>query len=185
MILTHIRQNYYRDTKFESLIPDAPIMIQPGNEDSAQRILRKDEFDTPEYVNAFDQLTSHPNENGDLNPSPFIDTPHGLIDVGYLLLTLGALLHPRTDFPYSDFNIPNIDPASFIADLAFAVFWTGQHEQNGVPHASAPSSAQNLNQADFLAYYNTSAPDQDLLGDIDGFGLSVQWDLIVANLYLR
>lgn len=57
-------------------------------------------------------------------PSPyFYDTTATRIDLGHLLLTVDALLHPRADTPYSDFPVPAIDPASWVADLGIGAVW--------------------------------------------------------------
>jgi hypothetical protein len=123
---------------------------------------------------AYQHLTAQADENarGD-NPSPYIVMPGGeRIDVGHLLLGLDALLHPRTRDPYTTAGIPNIDPSSWVADLGIASVWMTVHEESGSPHDDVvnPPASPNL-----TTYYNKSAPVEDLLGDVDSFGLHAQW----------
>lgn len=95
-------------------------------------------------TDAFSRLNAQANENtiygepfGD-NPSPYIVLPNReTIDVGHLLLTLDGLLHPGSANPYITYDIPTIDPSSWVADVAIAVAWVDQ-EQQGTPNPDAP-----------------------------------------------
>src|SRR5205085_2725155 len=127
-------------------------------------------------------LTAHADENaiGD-NPSPYILLPDGRrADVGHLLLGVDALLHPRTVWPYADYGVPNIDPSSWVADLGFASMWMTQHEESGHSPPGAPVYPSTPNMD---AYFRASAPDEDLLGDVESFGVQEQWGRMAgANL---
>ena len=110
------------------------------------------------------------------NPSPYIiASDDDEIDIGHVLLGLDALLHRTAGRPYSSFGIPNIDPASWVGDLAPAVAWTSIHKKTAKPARDAPKKAVQLVTANFDQYYAWSAPRQDLLGDADGFGMFEQW----------
>ena len=124
---------------------------------------------------AYQHLTARADENaiGD-NPSPYIVLADGSrVDAGHLLLALDALVHPRTSSPYTDYGIASIDPAGFAADLALASFWTTYHQREGKPASDSPIRPANPT---FDVYYRASAPNEDLLGDIDAFSAKAQWD---------
>jgi Domain of unknown function (DUF4157) len=181
-ILTRIRQQYYSGTAFAQLIPDAPmyetipghlitgpsgVPLGPSAYVPSRTIPRT--IDPSVGAAAYSHLTAHADENaiGD-NPSPYIVMPDGSrVDVGHLLLGLDSLLHPRVAEPFASYGIPGIDPASWAADLALASYWTSYHIRNGSP---ASDAAIKPSTADFNAYYNASAPNEDLLGDADAFG---------------
>ena len=172
-IVTRIRVQYYSGLAFERLIPEAnthdivptyspyaPVVIVP-------RTLGPLRHADPE---AYEHLTARADENalGD-NPSPYIVLDNGdEIDVGHLLLGLDALIHPRTSEPYTSYDVPNIDPSSWVADIGIASVWMTQHEESEEPPDDAP---RQLDAPDLDAYYQMSAPEQDLLGDVDSFGL--------------
>jgi len=82
------------------------------------------------------------------------------------------LLHPRVGTPYDAYGIPGIDPANIAADLALASYWTTYHERHSSP---ASDAAVKPATADFDAYYNASAPNEDLLADAESFGTFQQW----------
>jgi len=176
-ILTRTRTRYYSGLKFEQLIPGAPH-TQPSNRmmtiEHGMSIPAPDDprrLDRRIGEAAWSHLTARADENakGD-NPSPFIVMPDkSLIDVGHVLLAVDALLHPITSIPFSSYGIPNIDPADWVADMAFADIWTEQHERNGVPPEDARKKPA---KPDFNTYYEASAPDADLLGDIDAYGIA-------------
>ncbi len=182
-VLTRIRQQYYSGLGFDELIPDAPRMetVRPGRLYTTPSgvpmgpfsyvppDIRQRRFDQRIGAAAYTHLTARANENavGD-NPSPYIVMPDGSrIDVGHLLLGLDSLVHPRTSDPYTAYGIPGIDPASWVADLALASYWTTYHQNNGSPAGDAPVRPTS---ADFNTYYAASAPNEDLLGDADSFG---------------
>jgi hypothetical protein len=187
-ILTRIRQEYYPGDAifpmaFDFLIPDAPIVLHFGLE----AIRRKISIPSPatalpplkkEDPNAYKHLIAKADENAKQdNPSPYIIGPNQeKIDLGHALLGLDALLHPRTSNPFLAFGIPNIDPASWIADLALAVYWT-QTRGDGAPKVYVgEDSSPGGHQKSFDIYYYMSAPDEDLFGDADSFGLFEQWN---------
>jgi hypothetical protein len=105
------------------------------------------------------------------NPSPYLALPSGeQVDVGHVFLTADALLHPETSAPYTSYGVPNIDPASWAADVGIASVWLSLAE-DGSPDSRAPS---NPTPPSADAYWRMSAPEQDLLGDVDGFALKGQ-----------
>ncbi len=180
-IVTRIRVHYYNGWAFERLIPQAhtyDVVNFIDNDygrmsSSTPRVLEKQKIG----ADAYKHLTARADENatGD-NPAPYIRLANNeRIDVGHVLLGLDALLHPIAGSPYTDYNVPNIDPASWVADLGLASVWMMQHKKTGAPPANAPKklSFPNLN-----AYYQMSAPDADLLGDVDSFGTHEQWTTI-------
>ena len=115
------------------------------------------------------RLLAHADENrpGD-NPSPYVLLPNGQrVDIGHVLLSMDALLHPRTASPYTDYDVPNIDPAGWVADVGIATVWL-THAEEGDPHPGAPA---NPPPPSVEAYFRLSAPDEDLLGDVDAFRL--------------
>jgi hypothetical protein len=182
-IVTRIRQLYYSGATLagaDELIPDSPMtetvpawvprrdFLVRGTE-TRRRTVRYGDVSQDTYRH----LTAHADENaiGD-NPSPYILLPDGgRADVGHLLLGVDALLHPRTGWPYADFGVANIGPASWVADLGFASMWMTQHEESG---SSPPSAPVHPPAPDMNAYFRASAPDEDLLGDVESFGVNEQ-----------
>jgi hypothetical protein len=128
-------------------------------------------------ADAYKHLAAHADENAfQANPSPYVKLKNGeQVDVGHLLLGLDALLHttPAED-PYKTFNVPAIDPASWVADVGIAAVWMEQHEVSGTPPDDAPTQ---LSKPDLDAYYKMSAPSEDLLGDVDSFALQRVFEL--------
>jgi hypothetical protein len=180
-ILTRIRQQYYSGIAFRQLIPDAPHSernprsVTTGT-DFVPRLLDRDKVDS----DAFRHLTAKGDENGpQRNPSPFFLRGDEKIDLGHVLLTFDCLLHPKTAAPYTLFGVPSIDPASWIGDLSPASYWTETHQKNGSPGASGDPI--KLASADVDGYYQMSAPDPDLLGDFDGFGVFKQFRLAAGQ----
>jgi Domain of unknown function (DUF4157) len=181
-ILTRIRLLYYgggRDTWFNQqafgqLIPGANSHdIIPTYSQAGPIILPRDPSRAlvdAQNPDAYSHLTARADENGrGDNPSPYILLSNGeRIDLGHLLLGLDALVHPRTSTPYSDYGVPNIDPASFVADLGIGAVWMTQHEESGSPPGNAP---RQLSTPSLDEYYRMSAPTEDLLGDADSFGM--------------
>jgi hypothetical protein len=179
--LTRLRQLYYpgtdpdgltfREVAFDRLLPDAPFKLQNGS----RRILTFAGMNPLFFARLAQHAPENPTPGKPLdNPSPYlIDLTGARVDIGHVLLTLDALLHPRAATPYSDFSIPAIDPASWVADLGIAAVWT---EQSGVPDAPRvlPALVPSGNP-DFDGYFAMSAPDPDLLGDIDGFNIASSW----------
>ena len=140
---------------------------------------------------AFRHLTAKADENGKQdNPSPYFIAGGERIDLGHVLLTLDALLHPSTAKPYTTLGILNIVPASWPADVALGGYWAETHERDGAPGATG--GPLTLPAADVKGYYDMSAPEPDLLGDVDGFGLFTEmsrnagrkFSAIVRGFYL-
>jgi hypothetical protein len=176
-VLTRIRVQYYEGIAFEQLIPGAnthdtsfsstpygPAVASIPRRLSAVRIGREDPA-------AYQHLTARADENalGD-NPSPYIVLPNGeQIDLGHLLLGMDALIHPTTSVPYSSYGVPNIDPSSWVADIGIASVWTTQHTEQRKPPSDSPVQPTS---PDLNVYWAASAPEQDLLGDVDSFGVN-------------
>jgi hypothetical protein len=178
--LARLRQLYYpgtdpdgltiREAAFDHLLPDAPFRLPDGT----RRIL------TPAGMEPifFGRLSQHAPENPTPghpldNPSPYLlDVTGARVDIGHLLLTMDALLHPRAGEPYQTFSVPAIDPASWVADLGIGAVWA---EQDGQPDAPKVLPRRPDGQPDLDGYYKMSAPDADLLGDIDGFNVAAGW----------
>jgi hypothetical protein len=114
------------------------------------------------------------------NPSPYILLQNGkVVDVGHLLLTVDALLHPGSWRPYPDYKVPTIDPASWVADIGIAAMWATTHQWTGRPNEQAPPNMQLSDpptNSQLDEYYKASAPEADLLGNVDGFGLFHNWN---------
>jgi hypothetical protein len=182
-ILSRIRVQYYGSASqgdiiaFDQLIPDAHAFdlvtsMNPyaGGADVTvvPRSLGAVSEDTRRHLHA------HADENreGD-NPSPYLLLPGGeRIDVGHLFLSMDALLHTRTASPYSDYGVPNRDPAGWVADVGIASVWL-THAEEGSPHEDAPRNPQPPTVDE---YFRMSAPDEDLLGDIDAYRAEQQWE---------
>jgi hypothetical protein len=178
-IVTRLRTLYYGGTAFEQLLPNAPYKepdpFSPGH--FVERTVYKGELDKLDK-NAYAILTTKADENGiQDNPSPYLVIPerNEMIDIGHMLLTLDALLHPVSGYPYNDpyYNVPAIDPASWVADIGIGSVWLTL-QGKGTPKEGAPrnlklSSTPTKEEID--AFYKASAPEADILGNVDGFGL--------------
>jgi Domain of unknown function (DUF4157) len=175
-ILSRIRVQYYGSASladisaFSQLIPDARaydvetvVTLRGGARTTVvPRSLGRVPEDTRRHLRA------HADENrvGD-NPSPYLLLPSGeRIDVGHLLLGMDAQLHPRTASPYSDYGVPNVDPAGWVADVGIASVWL-THAEEGHPHKDVPRNPPPPATVD--EYFRMSAPDEDLLGDVDAY----------------
>jgi hypothetical protein len=79
--------------------------------------------------------------------------------------------------PFSAYGVPNIDATSWVADVGMASVWTTRHAE-GAPD---PRVSRRLPAADRDAYFMMSAPDADLLGDIDVFAARAQWALAAGQ----
>ncbi len=184
-IVTRIRLLYYggnRDSyenqkAFHNLIPDAKdtAYVDVGNDSEVTR----DKVGSHIY----NYLTARGNENaiGD-NPSPYIKLRNGeLIDIGHLFLGIDALNHPRTGDPFAAYDVPNIDPATWAADLGIAVVWHVAHLENEKPHPKAPKKAHEMTTPSIAGYYELSAPEVDLLGDVDAFGVKYTMEVLASQ----
>jgi hypothetical protein len=167
-VLSRIRNTYYSGFLVEQLLPDARARggrTLHGNPRLGRTALR--------------HLTARADENGvGDNPAPYLLLPSGeQVDVGHLVLGLDALLHPRTAVPFSAYGVPNIDATGWVADVGMASVWTTKHTE-GEPD---PRASRRLAAADRDAYYRMSAPDADLLGDVDVFALWAAWGLAAGQ----
>jgi hypothetical protein len=167
-LLSRIRNTYYSGFLVEQLLPDARARggcTLHGN----PRLGRT----------AYRHLTARADENGvGDNPAPYLLLPSGeQIDFGHLVLGLDALIHPRTAVPFSTYGVPNIDATGWVADVGMASVWTTKHAE-GEPD---PRASRRLAAADRDAYYRMSAPDADLLGDVDVFALRAHWGLAAGQ----
>ena len=167
-LLSRVRNSYYSGFLVSQLLPDAHAhggRTLHGN----ARLSRT----------AHRHLTARADENGvGDNPSPYLLLPSGeQVDVGHLFLGLEALLHPRTTVPFSAYGVPNIDATGWVADVGMASVWTTRHAE-GDPD---PRVSRRLPAPDRDAYYLMSAPDADLLGDIDVFAMRAQWALAAGQ----
>ena len=88
----------------------------------------------------------------------------------------GGPAPPRTTVPFSAYGVPNIDATGWVADVGMASVWTTRHARRPDPRVSRPLPA-----ADRDAYYLMSAPDADLLGDVDVFAMRAQWALAAGQ----
>src|SRR6266508_3384704 len=167
-LLSRIRNTYYSGFLVEQLLPDARARggrTLHGN----PRLGRT----------AYRHLTARADENGvGDNPAPYLLLPSGeQVDFGHLVLGLDALIHPRTAVPFSAYGVPSIDATGWVADVGMASVWTTKHLE-GEPD---PRVSRRLAAADRDAYYRMSAPDADLLGDVDVFALRAQWGLAAGQ----
>jgi hypothetical protein len=167
-LLSRIRNTWYSGFLVSQLLPDARAhggRTLHGN----PRLGRT----------AYRHLTARADENGaGDNPSPYVLLPSGeQIDIGHLFLGLEALLHPRTTVPFSAYGVPNIDATGWVADVGMASVWTTRHVEVGPD----PRVSRRLPEPDRDAYYLMSAPDADLLGDIDVFAMRAQWALAAGQ----
>jgi len=167
-LLSRVRNSYYSGFLVSQLLPDARAhggRTLHGNARLGRTAHRR--------------LTARADENGvGDNPSPYVLLPSGEhVDVGHLFLGLEALLHPRTTVPFSAYGVPNIDATGWVADIGMASVWTTKHAE-GTPD---PRVSRRLPAPDPDAYYLMSAPDADLLGDIDVFAMRAQWALAAGQ----
>jgi hypothetical protein len=163
-LLSRVRNTYYSGFLVSQLLPDSRAhgaRTLHGN----PRLGRA----------AHRHLTARADENGvGDNPSPYVLLHSGeQVDIGHLFLGLEALLHPRTTVPFSAYGVPNIDATGWVADVGMASVWTTRHAE-GAPD---PRVSRRLPAADRDAYFLMSAPDADLLGDVDVFAMRAQWAL--------
>jgi hypothetical protein len=167
-LLSRIRNTYYSGFLVEQLLPDA--RARGGRTLHGNPLLGRA---------AYRRLTARADENGvGDNPAPYLLLPSGeQVDVGHLVLGLDALLHPRTAVPYSAYGVPNIDATGWVADVGMASVWTTKHAEGGPD----PRASRRLPAADRDAYFRMSAPDADLLGDVDVFALWAHWGLAAGQ----
>ncbi|NJM47005.1 MAG: VCBS repeat-containing protein [Alkalinema sp. RU_4_3] len=195
-ILTRIRNLYYSSPDFQALLPTAPFLerdpivpikynmrtVRQESEEGTRSAI--DNLLYPGVEKAvFQYLSARANENSEIdanipkgdNPSPYIELANGdKIDVGHLLLTVDALQNPTSPI-FNAIGIAAIEPASWIADLSIGDIWASYYKTTGKSiNDKAPKPRQGLTIPDELDFYfEASASKQDLLGDIDGFGLNL------------
>jgi hypothetical protein len=167
-LLSRVRNTYYSGFLVSQLLPDARAhgaRSLHGNPSLGRTAHR--------------HLTARADENGvGDNPSPYVLLPSGeQVDIGHLFLGLEALLHPRTTVPFSTYGVPNIDATGWVADVGMASVWTTKHAAGGPD----PRVSRRLAAPDRHAYYRMSAPDADLLGDVDVFAMRAQWALAAGQ----
>jgi hypothetical protein len=167
-LLSRLRNTYYSGFLVSQLLPDARAhggRTLHGNPRLGRTAHRR--------------LTARADENGvGDNPAPYVLLPSGeQVDIGHLFLGLEALLHPRTTVPFSAYGVPNIDATGWVADVGMASVWTTKHAE-GAPD---PRVSRRLPAPDRDAYYLMSAPDADLLGDVDVFAMRAQWALAAGQ----
>jgi hypothetical protein len=167
-LLSRVRNTYYSGFLVSQLLPDSRAhggRTLHGN----PRLGRT----------AHRHLTARADENGPGdNPAPYVLLPSGeQVDIGHLFLGLEALLHPRTTVPFSAYGVPNIDATGWVADVGMASVWITKH----VEGAPDPRVSRPLPVPDRDAYYLMSAPDADLLGDVDVFAMRAQWALAAGQ----
>jgi hypothetical protein len=167
-LLSRIRNTYYSGFLVSQLLPDAHAQGHRSLHGNP-RLGRT----------AHRHLTARADENGvGDNPSPYVLLPSGeRVDIGHLFLGLDALLHPRTTVPFSAYGVPNIDATGWVADVGMASVWTTRHAEGAVD----PRVSLRLPAPDRDAYYRMSAPDGDLLGDVDVFAMRAQWALAAGQ----
>ncbi len=121
------------------------------------------------------KLREKADENGkNDNPSPYLIKGSEKIDLGHLILCLDALLNPRTSSPYLNFDVPNIFPSSWVADIGIAAYWHIQYDVGiGTLKSANGVEGSILNRINRGSrnFFNMSAPISDLLGNADGYGL--------------
>jgi hypothetical protein len=190
-IVTRLRHLYYPGdnpvmaVKILALLPNANNLVTKtvrsfdGTSNTVSKPRSVYKYDVGEET--YRHLTAKADENrlGD-NPSPYVVLPSNgeVIDVGHLLLTLDALLHPGSLHPYSTYGVPTIDPASWVADVGIGAVWL-QRQLNGNRDPDAPknlklSSTPTTEEID--EFYKASAPEPDILGDVDGFGIYAMFE---------
>jgi hypothetical protein len=176
-VLSRIRVQYYGADSLRSMAAFGQLIPDSAAFDLVRTPLPMGGMDTtvvprslgPVSPDTRSRLLAHADENrAGGNPSPYLLLPDGqLVDVGHVLLSMDALLHPLTASPYTDYSVPNIDAAGWVADVGIASVWLTRAEE-GDPHPEAPSNAP---PPSVDAYFRLSAPDEDLLGDVDAFRL--------------
>jgi hypothetical protein len=169
-ILTRIRCLYYNSAAFVAEIPEATIHVMDSIKGAP--------------VATTTRLKERADENGSGdNPSPYFVSGTDEIDFGHVVLGLEALLGTNTDPPFTVYGVPRVDPASWVADLAIACVWdrdtTSSKTMDAADAKTIDANAKRLASGtppEPEPFFVCSAPRQDLLGDVDFFGLHVEWD---------
>lgn len=164
-VLTELRCLYYGGVKFHQLLPEG-IRFGTGVDKVPPNVLNR--------------LREHADENGTGdNPSPYFVSKGDDIDLGHVVLGLEALLSDSCSVPFIQYGVPRLDPASWIADVAIACVWdkdgSAKPHEDGWQAIDAHAKAFR-SKGDAEPFFLCSAPRPDLLGDVDLFGLHVEWD---------
>lgn len=184
---------YFNRDKFEMAIPDArriedfEIKDERGVSYPPDRLTPLQKLST----DTFKQIVRHADENSvNDNPSPYIFDPDGIliIDIGHLLLELDGLInnYNNTGEFYNNFQIyRSNDFTGYIADMFIAAAEERVYKNGEVlvdflsnfhyPNPDSPNRLERL--------YEISAPNADLLSDIDPFGIfnAYHYFVIEAN----
>lgn len=186
-ILSRIRSHYYGANSkvhgyFErqalsNAIPDSPSIGANGLFDYKVSYTQHSAA-TPYIPENIKPLLSLADENSiEDNPSPYLRDPSNvLVDIGHVLYGLDALINnfKNTDSSFNNFQIyRSMDFAGYIADVftAAADSRVYKNKSNG----SEPSNFGDIfyypltNDLDRL--YEISAPEPDIISDVDQFGL--------------
>jgi hypothetical protein len=94
------------------------------------------------------------------------------------LVGIGVPFFPGLPF-VPGYNVPTIDPASWVADVGIGSVWLTKQilkEKDDTAPQNLKLSSDTLSESiptkeEIDAFYNASAPEPDILGDVDGFGL--------------
>jgi len=186
-ILTMIRSLYYGSPAgspgFDRLIPDAPRTgaVETCGDDEGNVchepvgvcscvMAEGIAIDRTVLEQSVRRLRQRADENAIAdNPSPYILVGTELIDLGHLLVGADAILHPRTDPPFSSHGLTAAPgPATWAGDVGAAMVYLKEHETHG--HKSY--DVQGNPSPTLESYYRNSAPMSDILGDVDAFVLA-------------
>lgn len=204
---TRLRAQYYGQLQFIALIPYFPHYVFNTVSDDENRVLDEQFMhSTTEGEEAFKHLTAEADENLKKdNTGPYlIDTNSSReLDFGHTLFGLQALQMP---FDYAsntnntlyqinpvliagskifkNYNLDPIDFAGWIADIGIAVGMNEKHKSNDnqPPLDGEGASVIHLPESpDIDRYYEISAPEADLEGDIDSYGLLRAWNIVEST----
>ncbi|NEN25404.1 hypothetical protein G3O08_18055 [Cryomorpha ignava] len=186
--VTRIRVMYYSGFKFNPIVPD--LEYEDNSPEFETKELHKSVMQSPsELLVSYVHLVSKADENldGD-NPSPYLlDLPNAReIDLGHVLFGLQALQFPLENSPspsligrfFLKYNLRGIHYAGWVADIGIAVGTNERHIfDNEVPVAVRHyGNIYYPENPDIDRYFEISAPEPDLEGDIDAYGLKAAWE---------
>lgn len=195
---SRLRKVYYYGLAFNAATPEIEIMY--GNEGL---FFEKQYFNNDIKMITYNHLTARSNENliGD-NPSPYLtDSSNSReIDLGHLLYGLQALIFPLSQTNtslsldgfiniaakiYKAYNLESIHLAGWVADVGISVGYNERHKDlQEKPIDLQDFSNTNIHfpeNPDIDRYYEISAPEADLEGDIDAYGLYKAWQIVLGN----
>lgn len=185
--VTRLRVMYYGGFIFNAVIPD--LDYRDNSPKFKEKEIHKSVMQSSSLQReAFIHLISRADENldGD-NPSPYlIDTSNSReIDLGHVLYGLQALQFPLENSPdpkngkvFLAYNLKGIHYASWVADVGIAVGTNERHIYDGhVPVAVRKyGNIYYPENPDIDRYFEISAPEPDLEGDVDAYGLWKAWE---------